>query len=67
MPDRRDLEKVYAKDEGPTEKTPEGDVFGDEAEHDIQYKTLSWQVSALCAGIVVDSTHHSSSSLPVLS
>lgn len=23
------------------------DVFGDEADHDIQYKTLSWQVRAM--------------------
>ncbi|KAI0765118.1 amino acid transporter [Fomes fomentarius] len=46
MPDRRDLEKVYAKDEGPSEKTAQGDVFGDEAEHDIQYKTLSWQLAS---------------------
>ncbi|KAI0746622.1 amino acid transporter [Daedaleopsis nitida] len=45
--------EAYVK-EGLPEKAPQVDVFGDEDDHEIRYKTLSWQlVSALMIAEIV--------------
>ncbi|KAI0703170.1 amino acid transporter [Earliella scabrosa] len=43
--DSKDPQKTCA-DEAITEKTLQADVFGDEAEHDIRYKTLTWPLAS---------------------
>ena len=51
----------YRSESPPDSASEVADVFGDEEEHEIKYKTLSWQVrffarSAICAFLSMRST-----------